>query len=158
MAHQTPVAYLIGKFLSLAQCEVKRCPGIRLTFDPNASAVAFDGAAGDGQADAFALILLNAMQPGEDVKDFVGIPLLKPDAIIFHDINSIPVSLPTAHFDHGMLACTREFAGIRQDGGEHLFDHGRIALRGYQWMNDDGLMASRIMLLKFLDDGLGQGG
>src|SRR5687767_15743331 len=90
--------------------EVKRGASVDGRVGPDAPAVAVDDALYDGQAHAGALIVLGAVQPLEDAEEFIGVLHVKTGAVVFHEIDALPVILPAADLDvrHGPLAAVFE--------------------------------------------------
>jgi len=74
------LVYLVRK------SEKERGPAVQLGLGPNSTAMALDDPLHDGESDAGSLILFGRMQSLKHAKQFVGIPHVKADTVVFHEI------------------------------------------------------------------------
>lgn len=99
------------------------------------SAVAFDDALDDRQADAGAFKFLGAVQALEDAEQFVGVFHIETDAVVADENDGFIVHGAQADFNDGGFARPAVFDGIGKQVGKDLFEKARIAIDGGQFGN-----------------------
>ena len=99
------------------QCEIKRRALFRFALRPDSTPVAADDALHNGQADARAFKLVLRVQTLENSKEPVRFVLLKTRAVVFNEIDALPV-LGAPSFSYGTWSWNVSPTGA-SGAGEH---------------------------------------
>src|SRR5437764_11103766 len=91
----------------------------RLRFRPNTAPKSFHNAAGNGEPQPGAGVLLGAMEPLKQNEDALGKTLIEADALVANREPPGSVQLVRGHMDPSRLAGFSEFDGVVDDAAEN---------------------------------------
>src|SRR2546425_11250048 len=140
------------------QCEIECRAFVHFCFCPDTAAMPVNDALHNRETDSRSFVLLGAMEPLEDSKEFPHILHVEADSVVFDDIHGLAIVRLGAHFNARLFSRARELEGVGEEVGKDLLQERGVRLAHRQIINRDLDRAALTVTLQVLHDLLHQVG
>src|SRR2546422_4507692 len=140
------------------QGEIECRAFVHFCFCPDAAAMPVNDALHNRETDSCSFIVLGAMEPLEDSKEFPHVLHVEPDSVVFYDIHRLATVRLGAYFDARLFSRARELQGVGEEVGKDLLQERWVRLAHREIINRDVNRPALTVALQVRDDLLHQVG